>query len=154
MTDAAVATLVDRLAIHDVLCSYAAGVDRRDWEVVESCFTADAYVEGSRKQARFAEYFPFLRNEFGKFQRTTHFLGNHRSAVDGDRATAETYAVAMHFWTESTGEQRRMAISVRYADDLVRADGWRIAHRRVAADWIVEAGGADIHWTLPLGGPA
>jgi hypothetical protein len=30
---------------------YAPGIDRRDWQVVRSCFAADAYVQGTRTTA-------------------------------------------------------------------------------------------------------
>jgi hypothetical protein len=143
------AVLADRLDIHDVLATYASGVDRRDWDMVSSCFAPDAHVDGTRMSGPFSEYFPFLRVELAKFDRTTHFLGNHRAGVDHDSAWAETYAVALHFWTDEHATLHRMGLSVRYADQLERRDRWRIVRRSVVADWVFEDGGAGVAWTLP-----
>jgi hypothetical protein len=39
---------------------------------------------------------------------------------------------------------------VPVADELIRSDVWRIADRRVSADWIYENPSAtDLPWTLP-----
>ena len=39
--DPAVQLLVDRAEIRDVMMRYSAGVDRRDFDLVTSCFTPD-----------------------------------------------------------------------------------------------------------------
>lgn len=142
--------LSDRLAINDLMVSYACGVDRRDWRLVGSCFAPDAYVAGTRMQGSFAEYFAFLQAAMDRFDRTTHFVGNHWASVQGDHASAETYAVALHFWTGASAESHRMAIAVRYLDRLERSDRWRIVRRTVVADWEYEEPNAmNLLWTLP-----
>jgi hypothetical protein len=142
--------LADRLAINDLVVSYARGVDRRDWPLVGSCFAPDAYVVGTRMRGPFAEYFPFLQSELEKFSRTTHMVGNHWASVNGDSASAETYTVALHFWTDASADLHRMAIAVRYADELERRDHWRIVRRTVVADWMYEEPNPlGLPWTLP-----
>ncbi|MCE2463994.1 MAG: nuclear transport factor 2 family protein, partial [Dehalococcoidia bacterium] len=37
--------LADRAAIRDVMILYARGLDRRDFDLVRSCFTDDAYAD-------------------------------------------------------------------------------------------------------------
>jgi hypothetical protein len=145
-----VGVLSDRLAINDLVISYARGVDRRDWPSVEACFAPEAYVAGTRMQAPFAEYFPFLQSEIEKFDRTTHLVANHSATISGDRANAETYTVALHFWNDASAAPHRMAIAVRYADELERRDRWRIVRRSVVADWVYEEPNAmGLPWTLP-----
>ena len=142
--------LSDRLAINDLVVSYACGVDRRDWQLVGSCFAPDAYVAGTRMQGPFREYFPFLQAAIEKYDRTTHFVGNHRASVQRDHASAETYTVALHFWTDPSAVCHRMALAVRYDDELERRDGWRIVRRTVVAHWEYEEPNAmNLPWTLP-----
>jgi hypothetical protein len=43
----ALQALLDRTAIHDLIMRYARGVDRRDLDLVASCFATDAAYEGS-----------------------------------------------------------------------------------------------------------
>jgi SnoaL-like domain len=141
--------LLRRHAVTDVMAAYAAGVDRRDWPLVRSCFEPDAHVRGTRLTAAFADYFPHLCAELTKFERTTHFLGTQRVEVTGDTAWLETYAVARHFWRELDSSPRQLTIGVRYTDDLrCTSDVWVITRRVVDLDWS-DAGplGPDVTWT-------
>ncbi len=145
--------VLDRFAIYDVMADYASGVDRRDWPLVRSCFAEDAFVEGTRLQAGLSEYLPVLIAEIEKFDRTVHFIGNQRVRLADDGAVAETYLVATHFWTGDRGRTCKMAISVRYRDELRRRGGWKIVNRRVVADWIYDDSRPDgDHWSLPSQG--
>jgi hypothetical protein len=142
--------VVQRLAVSDVMASYAAGVDLRDWELVESCFAPDAYVHGTKMSADFGTYFPVLCAELEKFERTVHFLGNQRCRLAADTAWLETYAVARHFWSDA-GSPQQLTLSVRYRDDLRReAHRWVIARRVVELDWIdTSPPGPGLRWTVP-----
>ncbi len=142
--------VVQRFAVSGVMASYAAGVDLRDWELVESCFAPDAQVHGTKMSADFGTYFPFLCAELEKFERTVHFLGNQRCRLAADSAWLETYAIARHFWTES-GSPRQLTLSVRYRDDLrFASQGWVIARRVVELDWTDNSPpGPGLQWTVP-----
>src|SRR5262245_59329011 len=37
--------IADRIEIDDLLTRYATGVDRRDWDLWETCFTPDAHID-------------------------------------------------------------------------------------------------------------
>jgi SnoaL-like domain len=43
----AVRRVTDELAMQRVMVNYARGSDRRNWDLVRSCFTADAFVHGT-----------------------------------------------------------------------------------------------------------
>ena len=45
MPDDRIDALADRLAIEDLLTRYATAVDRQDWDLYRSVFTADAEVD-------------------------------------------------------------------------------------------------------------
>ncbi len=46
--------LSDRAHIHDLLTRYAIAIDTRDWKLLDSCFTPDAFVE--KRKPRWAPY--------------------------------------------------------------------------------------------------
>jgi hypothetical protein len=119
---------------------YTRGIDRRDWELVRSCFADDAYVQGSRTTAALDEYLPQLRLGVEYFPATMHFIGNQIVDVgdDGSSGHVETYAVAYHWRGENPGADHpeNLILGVRYHDDIVEKQGeWRIIRRTVSTDW-------------------
>ena len=143
MPDAEPSTLVaDRLAISDLVHAYCQGVDRRDAEGVAGLFTEDgtfvAYATPgateptSRSQGRAA-----ITKAIGMarhYRQTTHTVGNHLAAVDGDRARGETRVVAYHILGDE-GAETLMIWHIRYLDDFVRGtEGWRIDERVLRVD--------------------
>lgn len=125
--------------VGDVVLRYARGVDRRDWDLVRSCFSDDAVVEGSRFSGVIDDYLAMLRPGVEAFPTTMHFMGNQLADIDGDRASTETYAIAHHFG-DAEGREERIVMGVRYLDDLERRDGcWVIVRRKAVSDWVREA---------------
>ncbi|MEA2129672.1 MAG: hypothetical protein QOJ85_2563, partial [Solirubrobacteraceae bacterium] len=69
------------------------------------------------------------------YEVTMHFNGQSTVALDGDRATGETYCLAHHVYS-SGGERKLMIAALRYQDIFVKADGtWRFAERRLYVRW-------------------
>ncbi|MDV8071004.1 nuclear transport factor 2 family protein [Rhodococcus sp. IEGM 1366] len=119
---------------------YTRGIDRRDWDLVRSCFADDAYVAGSRDTAAFADYFPTLRTGVEYFPSTMHFVGNQIAEVNNDAKSGwvETYAVAYHWRGDSPGAEHpeNLVMGVRYQDEIAEFSGrWLITRRTVSADW-------------------
>jgi hypothetical protein len=137
-TEAMVQELWDRDRIALVPKTYSRGVDRRDWALVKSCFTDDAYVDGSRSSAPIAEYIKTLIPGVEYFPVTMHYMGNQLIDVNGDTGFVESYCVAYHWKAEQAGGEHpeNCIVGVRYHDSMVRAgDQWLIARRRVSPDW-------------------
>ena len=145
MPDTEPTTLVaDRLAISDLVHAYCQGVDRLDAEGVASLFTEDgsfvAYATPgadeptSRSQGRAA-----ITKAIGMarhYRQTTHTVGNHLAAVDGDRARGETRVVAYHVLGDEHAETL-LVWHIRYLDDYVRGPkGWRIQERVLRVDLV------------------
>jgi hypothetical protein len=64
------------------------------------------------------------------YEATTHFNGQSTVALDGDRATGETYCLAHHLYAEDV-ERKLMVASLRYRDTFVKRDGaWLFNCRR------------------------
>lgn len=134
-TDEAVRRLADRAAIQDVMLRYARGVDRKDLDLVASCFLPDAAYEGALAHGTITEALARLRTSMARYESTMHFVGNQLIEISGDSAQSETYAVAYHRLTEGNVTQL-FAVGVRYLDELVRAgEQWRIRRRVVKTEW-------------------
>lgn len=132
LDDAALRRLLDRAAIQDVLLRYARGVDRRDIDLVASCFTPDAAYDGALARGTIADALAALRVAVTRYTSTLHVLANQLIEIDGDTARSETYALAHHCLPD--GALRIVAL--RYLDELVRHDdGWRICRRTAQREW-------------------
>ena len=81
--------LSDRIEIDDLLTRYAVGVDRKDWDLWETCFTPDAFIDyrafggtsGSVKEVR-----AWLEKTMKIFPMSQHMTINREVAISGDRA--------------------------------------------------------------------
>jgi 3-phenylpropionate/cinnamic acid dioxygenase small subunit len=124
--------LADRLAIDDLLTRYATGVDRRDWDLWESCFTADAVVDytafgGIRGPVR--EVRAWLAEVMPRFTASQHLVVNREVSVDGDTATSRAAFFNPMVLPQADGHALFFEGGY-YHDRLVRtADGWRIRER-------------------------
>jgi hypothetical protein len=69
------------------------------------------------------------------YEVTMHFNGQSTVALDGDRATGETYCLAHHVYGADGGRELMIA-AIRYRDRFVRSDAtWRFAERRLYVLW-------------------
>ena len=135
--------LADRLAIRALVDAYARCADRRDAEGQKSLFTEDThfvvYMEGEGTEPTQAldgrEALTPVFENLNRYEATTHFNGQSTIALDGDRATGESYCLAHHLFTDG-GERKLMVASLRYHDTFVRLEGaWRFAERKLFVDW-------------------
>ena len=121
--------LQDRAAIHDLIMRYARGVDRRDLELVATCFAPDAGYEGSLGVGTIAIALEALRDRMQRYRATMHFMANQLVELNGDQASCETYAIVYHR-LDTEDEVQDYVVGVRYLDDLARhGAGWWIVHR-------------------------
>jgi hypothetical protein len=140
MTSTRDADLLEKAAIRDTLLRYAAGIDRRDWDLMLSCFTEDAWtsMQGNdlgRGRDKILAYITSAASQF-RIVSSIHFLANMYVELDGDRATAETYGIGYLVFDTGTGHTLRMR-HLHYVDELVRFDdgSWLIAKRTLTNDW-------------------
>ena len=131
----AICQLADRAAIQDVLLRYARGVDRRDLDLVASCFTRDASYDGALARGTIGTALARLRDNMARYDSTMHCISNQFVEIAGDSASSETYALAYHRLTDS-GVAKLFTVGVRYLDELTReGDTWRICRRVVKREW-------------------
>jgi hypothetical protein len=137
----------DRLAIGELVETYAHCADRRDAKGQIALFTPDTHfvvymnakdpVPSQELHSREALAPVFA--ELNKYDATTHFIGQSTIyTLTGTRAIGETYCLAHHVTVD--GEKRRLMLaSLRYHDTFVKTDGeWLFAERLLYVDWLEE----------------
>jgi len=73
--------------------------------------------------------------DLNRYQATMHFNGQSTVTLDGDRATADSYTIAHHVFTED-GTRRMMVAWLRYRDVYVKLDRqWYFAERELILQW-------------------
>ena len=124
--------VADRLEIQDLCTRYGAGVDRRDWDLWESCFTEDAIIDytamggirGGVKEVR-----AWMEKTFEQIGPCQHLTLNAEIEIDGDVATART-----GFYNPMTVGSKEKPLFYLcggwYCDQLVRtSEGWKFRER-------------------------
>lgn len=142
-TDITPTELADRLAIRELVDSYAHCADRRDADGQKSLFTEDThflvYMDGEgtepTQELTGREALTPVFADLNRYQATMHFNGQSTAALDGDRATGESYCIAHHLFTDDD-ERKLMVAHLRYDDTFVKLDdAWLFAERKLYVDW-------------------
>jgi hypothetical protein len=133
----------DRFAIRELFDAYAHCADRRDAEGQKALFTDDThflvYMDGEgtepTQELNGRQALTPVFDDLNRYEATTHFNGQSTVALNGDRATGESYCLAHHLYTEE-GERKLMVASLRYLDTFVKTDrAWLFAERKLYVDW-------------------
>src|SRR6201987_3294767 len=137
----------DRLAIREVVETYAHCADRRDAKGQMSLFTEDAHFvvymnakESTPSQELHSrEALAPVFAELNKYEATTHFLGQSTIfTLTEDSATGEAYCLAHHV-TLAGGKRRLMLASLRSEDTFVKLDAaWFFSELILYVDWMEE----------------
>jgi hypothetical protein len=130
-------------AIRTLVDAYAHCADRRDAEGQKSLFAQDThflvYIDGQGSEPtqdlNGRESLTPVFDALNSYQATMHFNGQSTVALDGDRATGESYCIAHHLFTKD-GERKLMVAHLRYDDTFARHDeAWLFAERKLYVDW-------------------
>ena len=125
------------LAIRRRLDDYMSALDRRDFEAVADCFTADAEIymhvkPGDLKSGEFhrgGAAFASVVRRLEKFKSTNHSLANAVIKVSGSTATADSRVTAWLMGNVDTTD-RVFLRCVHVVDDFVLTEaGWKISKR-------------------------
>ena len=132
-------TIEDLLAeaeIRDVHLRYCRATDRRDEELMRSCFHQDAVIE-LHESLSVDAFIALGREILSKYTVTWHNTGNQLVEVDGDAAWAERYTTSTHrIAADDSGPDRDFVASGRYIDRMERRDGeWRVIRRTMVIDF-------------------
>ena len=137
----------DRLAIRELVETYAHCADRREAKGQMSLFTADTHFvvfmnakdPKPSMELHTREALAPVFADLNKYDATTHFVGQSTIfTLTADRATGEAYCLAHHV-TVDGARRRLMVASLRYLDTFVKIDGaWLFAERLLYVDWVDE----------------
>lgn len=133
-------TLDDLLAeseIRDVHLRYCRANDRRDEDLMRSCFHPGAVVE-LHEPLDVEAFIGMGRQVLSQFTGTWHNTGNQLVEVSGDAAWAEHYTTSSHrSAADDNGPERDFIVFGRYVDRMEKRDGeWKIAKRKMIVDYV------------------
>jgi 3-phenylpropionate/cinnamic acid dioxygenase small subunit len=119
----------DRLDIADVLVRYATGIDRRDWPLFRTCFSADCDADYGdighwRSVDEITDFMVMAHESAGH---TQHSITNQAITATTTGATARSYVDSAVMSADGTSGIQAVGF---YDDELVRGTGgWQIAKR-------------------------
>jgi hypothetical protein len=130
----------DRLEIEDLVYCYSQAIDQQAFDVLDTVFTADAFVDYSAMggaKGSYPEVKAFLQGALPGLVDYYHMVGNIRLQLDGDRATGRVMCFnPMGVPMPQQQGPHMMFLGLFYVDEYVRTDaGWRIARRVEERSW-------------------
>jgi len=137
-----------RLEIQDVLFRYCRGVDRGDLEMIRSVYHPDAIDDHGSTASLGHEFAAKLVERLDEARSIgQRHITNVLIELNGGSAKVESYFISFVPDTNpTTGERTISFVNGRYLDRFEkRAEGWKIAHRKVVLDWS-EQGGTATPW--------
>ncbi|HZD26302.1 MAG TPA: nuclear transport factor 2 family protein [Alphaproteobacteria bacterium] len=144
MADPVTRLLLDRADVSAVMHRYCTAVDTRDWDLLASCFTADAEADfrsfGAREVVRGRDaWVAAVKATVGGLDATQHLTANHVHRIDGDAAHLTAYLQAVH-WLDNDAGDREYTVGGFYDIELVRQPAgedppWRIRRYALTVTW-------------------
>ncbi|MET0580049.1 MAG: nuclear transport factor 2 family protein, partial [Ilumatobacteraceae bacterium] len=115
---------------------YFACIDRQDRAGLAHVFTPDVEIDYFDGAMHVEGLGALVDGPPPAFRSSMHALAHASITIDGDRAHADTYAVA-HLLLDGDGPAGTLTTrGLRYVDELTRTtDGWLISHRRHIPLW-------------------
>lgn len=124
--------VADRLQIMDLCTRYAVGVDRKDWDLWESCFTEDATIDYTATGGvllKRPEMRAWMEQALAPFSGTQHLTLNQEVEINGDTAKGRVAFYNPMPLDLGTGKKFYL-VGGWYIDEYVRTeDGWKFTYR-------------------------
>jgi SnoaL-like domain len=134
--DANVQTLVDRMAITDVMIRYFELVDAKGWDRMDEVFTEDTtarWTPDSVMEGR-ANIVDAMRHMSGSSEIVTyHHVSSMSPTVDGDSAEVVVRVRAMHHGVGRRAGKFYESLGIQPTRLVRTVEGWRIKHH----DWVI-----------------
>jgi hypothetical protein len=148
--DPRLAALLDKQAIEEVVLRYCRGIDRRDFDLVRSCYHPDARDHHGSFEGGVDAYLEWVDRLTARYEWTMHFVANVLVELgdDSDVAACETYGVSLHR-SDDPRPFMNLATGFRYLDRFERREGaWRIAERHAIGEWSIPVP-EEAWWSIP-----
>jgi hypothetical protein len=145
MSENQVQRLIDEADLCDLIHRYAFGLDNEDWALWRSVFADTIVMDLSDYQPQYPpkpttpeKLLKGAEVTFAGLDRSQHFIGSHRYAIDGDTAVITAHMRAEHWLTSGKGGDRYTMYGT-YENHAIRTpDGWKFT--RVKLHLIREEG--------------
>jgi hypothetical protein len=133
----------DRLAIRELFDGYAHCADTRDADGQKALFTSDSrfavHMDGPGTEASYVlegrEALSSVFEDLNRYEATMHFNGQSTVVLEGNRASADSYTIAHHVYTDD-GIRMMMVAWLRYLDTFSKVDQtWYFAERQLILTW-------------------
>ena len=138
----------DRLAIRELVESYAYCADRRDAKGQMSLFTTDTHFvvymnakdPAPSQELHSRDALAPVFDDLNRYAATMHFVGQSTIlTLTDEQATGEAYTLAHHLTIDGDKRRRLMIAALRYMDTFLKIDGtWLFAERLLFVDWLEE----------------
>jgi hypothetical protein len=123
----------DRIEINDLLIRYTVAIDKKDYRLLDTCFTPDArldYTSAGGVAGDYPKVRAWLEKALAPFPMTIHYVTNSVVELNGDTAIARTAVLNPMGFQNEDGSMHNFTVGAYYNDQLVRTgDGWRIRER-------------------------
>jgi ketosteroid isomerase-like protein len=137
--------LQDRVAISDLVNSYAQAVDRRDTQAAAELFVSDgelvvgATPDGRPPSSRRGrDSINQALTWIAQYRSTFHEITSHSVEIRGDTASAQTGCEAHHVRGSDETETDWIWF-INYFDDFVREpEGWKFSKRQLRIEFVKE----------------
>jgi len=129
----------DRIEIDELLVRYSRALDYRDFDALETLFTAEAQFDGGSlgKPVGPSAIRAMIEGTLTGLDATQHLVAKSLIELDGDSAQVRTYLFSQHIRKDAPGLDYYM-LGAEYCDQVERtADGWKFASRRLDRMWTV-----------------
>ncbi len=135
---AALAALLDRTAIIELVHAYCNAADRKDNAKMRALYHEDATDNhGGFFQGLAMDFIDQLPEIQAPMEILHHNITTVNVALDGDYAEGEVYVLAFHRVSRVEDGPVDLLIGGRYLDQYEKRAGcWKFAHRSVVADWV------------------
>jgi hypothetical protein len=125
--------------IRELVLLYSRGINRKDYDLLQSLYTADATDDHGRSYFATVPAFIARLREVLPAQRCSGlFVCNHLISVEGDSGEGEVYALSYHSLPDGAGGWAEHKMRVRYIDKYRKEGGrWHFSSRKLVIDHYV-----------------
>jgi SnoaL-like protein len=134
--------LVDRARISDLLFSFAAALDTKNWRAYCDNYAESGYIElpdptsstGGTFVLRKDQMMESVPKSLGRYHATHHISTNHQITIEGDKARSRSYLQAVHIAERPT--EHWTAGGWYDAEYQRQQDGWKFTRVKLTSVWL------------------
>jgi hypothetical protein len=133
--------LVDRAQISDLLYSFAAALDNKDWRAYVDNYADGGYIElpdpqlpGGRFVLHKNKMLELVPKSLGRYSATHHISTNHQITIEGEKARSRSYLQAVHVGAKPV---EHWSVGGWYDCNYARTlQGWKFSEVKLTAVWL------------------